>query len=108
MTKRTAPPLALMDITEAIEEIGRLRRRRELVADCGEGPADLKADWLNAADNGIAESLTELAMKEAVTDGGTDLVDFLLEKQERYVKDWLVELGEWRRRRATVPAAGDS
>ena len=55
MTKRTAPPLALMDLTEAIEEIGRLRRRRELVADCGEGPADLKADWLKAADNGIAE-----------------------------------------------------
>jgi hypothetical protein len=101
---RTATPGSIFALTEQLEELGRLIRRRRILEDMAKDypedspdfdPNCSKALWLQWADEGIAETRVELQMEAAALKDGDEILTVLISKQVDYARDWSDHLAEW-------------
>jgi hypothetical protein len=93
--KHAAAPGAVITLAEQLEEVGRLVRRRRMLADLANDESPAKAEWLKASDEGIAEARVELQMAAAAVKDGDEILTFLISKQVGYVHEWGEELMQW-------------
>jgi len=82
-------------LAELLEEVGRLVRRRRMLAELANDAEPAKAEWLQLADEGIAEARVELQMAAAAIENGDDILTCLISKQVNYTREWLEELKQW-------------